>query len=330
MKKALPIITLLAYIAAIVVCVVNIIIGTPVSLATIIIFAVYMVGVIVLMSFTTHFMTKDIAPKDKQEPVEEAPENDVVSNENADEYDKVIIAPVITPAESDDEDDDDEDTNGARFEKSRYTRTYASKLIQASDELKGYYSIVKNAFMSYKKVTCSVSREHERIRRGRTTVGVIKLRGKTILLYLALDPKQFDDTMYVGEDVSAVSKYADTPFLYRVNGPRKANRAVRLIAMVAEKLEMEPAAEPANEDYVLRFPYESTEALIEKGLIIDNIAEAERKVAEAKLAAEEAESIAQKAIEDAIKAKEHAENVSERSERTIDEIEATEEAKSAK
>ena len=93
------------------------------------------------------------------------------------------------------------------------------------------------------------------------------------MVYLALDPKQFEDTLYVGEDVSSISKYASTPFLYRVKGPRKANRAARLIAMLAEKLEMVPTTEPANEDYVARFPYESDEALIEKGLIIDNSAE---------------------------------------------------------
>ena len=136
--------------------------------------------------------------------------------------------------------------------------------------------------------------------------------------------------MYVGEDVSEITKYAATPFLYRVKGPRKANRAARLIAMVAERFGLDATAEPANEDYVANFPYETTEALIEKGLIIDNVAEAERKAEEARIAAEEAEKAAHKAIEDALKAKENALKVSEKSERTVDEIEAAEEARAAK
>jgi hypothetical protein len=136
--------------------------------------------------------------------------------------------------------------------------------------------------------------------------------------------------MYVGEDVSNVVKYSSTPFLYIVKGPRKAARAAKLIAMLAEKMELAPTAFPANEDYVARFPYEDTDALVEKGIIIDNIAEAERKAEEARIAAEEAEAAANKAIEEAIKAKEHAEKVSERSERTVDEIEATEEARAEK
>ena len=308
MKKALPAITLLAYVIAIIVCVVNLVNGTPATTGTIIACALFVLGIVALSAFTVRSAVKNAkaasqSPEESQpdekveeeiipqpveattteaqeETAEEAalPEVDVVSTEGADEVDdKEIETPVIISAsnaendetdDSNDEEDDDE-TDVSKFSKSRYIRSYASKLIQADDELKGYYSIIKNAFLSYKKVTCSVSREHERVRLGRTTIGIIKLRGKTILLYLALDPHQFDDTMYVGEDASAMSKYAATPFLYRVNGPRKASRAARLIAMMAEKLEMAPTAEPANEDYVARFPYESTEALVEKGLIID-------------------------------------------------------------
>ena len=309
MKKSLPAITLLAYVIAIIVCVVNLVNGTPVTTGTIIACALFLIGIIALSTFTLHSEAKKIKsakqsqeesqpgekvekeeiapqpveatiPEEEEKITEEAelPEVDVVSTEGADEVDdKEIETPVIIVASKDENDEPDssdneedaEDANVSKFAKSRYIRSYASKLIQADDELKGYYSIIKNTFLSYKKVTCSVSREHERVKLGRTTIGIIKLRGKTILLYLALDPNQFNDTMYVGEDASAISKYAATPFLYRVNGPRKASRAARLIAMMAEKLEMAPTAEPANEDYVARFPYESTEALVEKGLIVD-------------------------------------------------------------
>ena len=357
MKKAiqaLPALSLLAYLVAVVMCIVNTVRGAPASLTSIIIFSAYVVGVIVMMSFSTSFLIKkkngdskdeddtgfeDLAavaaeaenkndsvkePEEKSEDAteeeseetakeesEEGAEVDVISTEdpneeNSDEDAPPVILPIIVPVDEDDEedeedetedddDDDDDDDDGIDaaivgvdidndgtpdFRKSRYTRTYAAKLIQADDELKGYYSIVKNAFLSYKKVTCSVSREHERVRRGRTTMGIIKVRGKSLLVYLALDPAQFENTMYVGEDVSSVSKYAATPFLYRVKGPRKAARAAKLIAMLAEKLELAPTAQPANEDYVARFPYEDTDALVEKGLIIDNIAEAEKKANE--------------------------------------------------
>jgi len=408
MKKVLPVITILAYLAAVIACIVNIIRGAEATLTTVIIFILYTIAVIVLMSLTTRMLIKNKNAKNEEEDNNDAPAvvvvavpeaekeeeeknveinqtviNVFVVNENTqteamkeaeadtevvvattedaenasdDDNDTVVVAPIVIPADEeddgeddeegddddDDEDDDDLDLAGAailgeggddidtRFAKSRYTRTYASKLIQADDELKSYYSIVKNAFMSYKKVTCSVSREHERVRRGRTTIGIIKVRGKSLLVYLALDPKQFENTMYVGDDVSEITKYAATPFLYRVKGPRKANRAARLIAMVAERFGLEATAEPANEDYVAHFPYETTEALIEKGLIIDNVAEAERKAEEARIAAEEAERAAHKAIEDAIKAKENALKVSEKSERTVDEIEAAEEARAAK
>ena len=98
-----------------------------------------------------------------------------------------------------------------------------------------------------------------------------------------------------------------------------------LAPVIAEKFGLEATAEPANEDYVARFPYESTEALIEKGLIIDTVAEAARKAEEARLAAEEASKAAEKAIEDAIKAqndaKQAADKAAEKAQNPTEEVE---------
>lgn len=383
MKKALPWITMLCFLAAVAGCIVNIIRGVTPSIGVIIAFIIFVVGTLVLMGIFTKVSIKDkqeakAAKSDKgfdglnvkeeseedsaenkaeddknsvsalfsetEEPEETADEKSEENvetaekateeevNEDTEEPEEKEAAPVVVPVDTDDEkdeddDDDDDDDDSAfivvgaadddnnpsaKFARSRYKHTYASKLIQADDETKGYYSTVKNAFMSYKKVTPAVSREHERIRRGRTTIGIMKLRGKTLLVYLALDPAQFEGSMYVGKDVSDIVKYSDVPFLYRVNGPRKAARAVKLIAMVAEKFGLEATAEPANEDYVARFPYESTEALIEKGLIIDTVAEAARKAEKARLAAEEASKAAEKAIEDAIKAQNDAKQAADK------------------
>ena len=320
MKKAIPILTLLAYLAAIIVCIVNVITGAEVTPLSVIIFVAYVVGVFVLMFFFTRiFVLKKpeekaeeaeapaeeptvVATEDSSEEIEAEPvaeeatepvteeavveateevteeaevveaETEAAPTEAADDAgnNDNIVVPVVLDEETIAEKVAEENVDVSKFGKSRYVRSYESKLIQSDDELKGYYSIIKNAFMSYKKVTCSTSREHERVRRGRTTIAIIQVRGKTILLYLALDPGQFEGTMYTGDDVSSMTKYADTPFLYKVNGPRKAKRAARLIAMIAEKLEMEPTATPANEDYVAKLPYESTEALVEKGLILEN------------------------------------------------------------
>lgn len=284
MKKALPVITLLAILAVIGLCIVGLVIEVPINTLTISILAACIAVVAVLFVLTIVSGTKekkgDLTAKEDPASEPDAPV-EAVSAEAEPEAAPAETEPEAAPTENEPEAapaEDAESTAGnevdvTQFSKSRYVRSYSSKLIQSDDELKGYYSIIKNAFMSYKKVSSIVSREHERIRLGRSTIGVIKLRGKTIMLYLALDPAQFEGTMYAGEDVSAMSKYADTPFLYRVNGPRKASRAARLIAMVAEKLEMETSAQPANEDYVALLPYESDEALIEKGLIVDTEAE---------------------------------------------------------
>lgn len=394
MKKTLPLIALLCYLVAVAGCIAHIICQVTPMIGTMILFIVYVIGVLVLMAFATATATRSLGelfdnaknndafeslaneetPKTDDNQVENGEslttvftDDDVTTDadqtaeaENAEVADtadedtpedgregaeatdetaeEASEAPVILPAtgaddEADkdeeksdedapeDEDADEENSDSKKtpqFKEARLKKSYTSKLIQAADETKGYYSTVKNAFLSYKKVTSTSSSEHERFRRGRATVGIIKLRGKTILVYLALDPAQFENTMYVGEDVSSMSKYADVPFLYRVNGPRKAARAVKLIAMVAEKFGLENTPEPANEDYTKLYPYESDEELIKKGLIVDRVEETARKAEEAKKAAEEAEKAAEQAINDAIKAKESAENAAARAAETAE------------
>ena len=78
MKKAIPILTLLAYLAAIIVCVVNVITGAEVKPVSVIIFVAYVVGVFVLMFFFTKiFVLKK--PEEKAEETEAPAEEPAVA-----------------------------------------------------------------------------------------------------------------------------------------------------------------------------------------------------------------------------------------------------------
>lgn len=144
----------------------------------------------------------------------------------------------------------------------RYKRSYMSRLIQANDETKAYYSLIKNAVLSYEKVSTRISWGHESISAGRTKLGKLVVRGKTLHLYLALDPDTLDSKYRVTRAEAA--KYTDTPCAYKINGERRAKYALELIDMISVRAGLRKV-ENASVDYIM--PYESTETLVVKGLI---------------------------------------------------------------
>ena len=147
----------------------------------------------------------------------------------------------------------------------RYSRTFLARLIQANDDVKGYYGAIKNTFFSYKKVKSRISKKCETFNFGRTKLAKLDVRGKRIDLYLALDPNEFIDLQkfYNFKDVS--DKKKDFPMLMRVTGPIKLKRAIELINILLEKVGAQPIPNYVEQDFYL--PYETTAALVKKGLI---------------------------------------------------------------
>ena len=155
--------------------------------------------------------------------------------------------------------------NGKVLVKVRYNRSFTAKLIQSEDKLKGYYSKIKNELLRY-KVKTRTSWKYETFKTGRKLLARLSVRGKTLSLYLALDPKAYADTKYKVDDVSAIAKNAEVPTLYKIKNDRRCKYCKDLIAevMAANGLE---AKYDSVDDYAARYPYEEIEPLIERGLV---------------------------------------------------------------
>lgn len=145
----------------------------------------------------------------------------------------------------------------------RYRKSFTAKLIQTPDETKNYYGELKNAILSYKKVTSSISWSYESINSGRTKLAKFNIRGKTLYLYLAINPDEYLGTKYKVERTES-KKYADTPCLYKIKNDRRAKYALDLLATLAEKHGL-AKGEEQHENFYL--PFETTEALMAKSLI---------------------------------------------------------------
>ena len=194
------------------------------------------------------------------------------------EDDEQAPAPVAEEAEDADEDsegdtDADTDSEGnevsdvdpaaaaaaAREVEIRYRRSFLSRLIQTDDIIKDYYSEIKNELLSYRGVKVRTSWAKESFKRGRVHLAKMDVKGKTLYLYLALDPERFNDTKYI---VKAAK--GDCPTLIKIKGERKKKHALELIALLMAEMGLE-RIEREPEDY--RLPYEETDALIKRGLI---------------------------------------------------------------
>ena len=145
-----------------------------------------------------------------------------------------------------------------------YDRSFTAKFIQSDDETKQYYTKLKNSLMSYKKIHSRMSWKRETFRSGMKVVARLAFRGKTLCLYLPLDPSQFVESKYHVEDVSNLAMYADTPCAYRINNERRTQYAAELIEMVMTAYNV-PKVEEKSDDYYM--PYEGLVELIDKGLI---------------------------------------------------------------
>ncbi len=146
----------------------------------------------------------------------------------------------------------------------RYNRSFTSKFIQSDDKDKERYAWLKNELLSYSGVRARMSWKRETFRIGRNTVALFGYRGTTLCIYLPLAPADYANTKYQVEDVSANATFADTPCMYRLRSDKRYRYAAELFAEVMARLGIE-RIEREPESYYL--PYETTEALMGRGLI---------------------------------------------------------------
>ncbi len=113
-------------------------------------------------------------------------------------------------------------------ERVSYGKTVLSKLITAPDVVKNRYSEIKNYLLAFKKARANMSRARESFYIGRKCFARIAMRGKTLCLYLALNPTEYIEKYNV-EDVLSVKLYVDTPCMLRIRSDRAVRRAKALI-----------------------------------------------------------------------------------------------------
>lgn len=148
----------------------------------------------------------------------------------------------------------------------RLKRSYECKLRQSSDDIKYYYSEIKNELLSYAKVKSGISWNGDRFNYGRETIAKININGKTLCVYLALNPDEYSITKYHHKYVGDVKAYESTPMLVKVKSNMGLKKAISLVYEMMEGLKAQRIHKAAV-DYVAEYEYKSDEQMIAEGLI---------------------------------------------------------------
>ena len=155
--------------------------------------------------------------------------------------------------------DDDDDENIMH-----YNRSFRARLIQAPDDLKEWYSDVKNAILAHKDIKSKVSWKWESFRWRRRTLVKLMIRGKSLCVYMAQESLDVDNVKLRLEDASGMASMKDTPILARIKNDKTLRAVIFMLNGTMEKFALEKTdREPV--DYYQA--YCGTVALIKKGLI---------------------------------------------------------------
>ena len=184
-----------------------------------------------------------------------------VANEEIADAEKKIdevakeVAPVVSSIEIDE--------NGVATLEA-LDKSFTAKIIQSPEDVKKTYSQIKNALLSLNGVKDRTSWDFESFNKGRLQCAKLNFKGKTLAIYVNLDPNEYSVSKYHHQDVSSSAKYASVPMMIKIKSERAVKYALELIDELAKKHDLEKGS-AQNVDY---YPENKTnEELMAEGLI---------------------------------------------------------------
>ncbi|MBQ9714632.1 MAG: hypothetical protein IJV83_04870 [Clostridia bacterium] len=122
----------------------------------------------------------------------------------------------------------------ANFNRLRVRKTFAQKLEAASVETKARYEEIIEALYSLKGARLIEAESQKTFKKGNLPVARLLFKGKTLNVYLGLNPADFENTKYIFTDVSSKKKYARYPMRVKITSARQVRWVKELIKKLAE------------------------------------------------------------------------------------------------
>ena len=164
-------------------------------------------------------------PEEEPAPIEEVVEEDPVEEEPEEELPEFEEEPQEEVEGADD---------GMDFGGKKKRLSFMNRILKADSDIKSNYNEIKNEALSY-GVKSRLSRSGDIFRLHSKRYLKIFLVGKTLKVYLALDPEDYKDSTIPFEDVGDSPACADLPMLFKVRSGLSVRRCKELIKATMEK-----------------------------------------------------------------------------------------------
>ena len=196
-----------------------------------------------------------------EEPVEEPVEEEIIEEEPIAQESNNEPFSFGGFSSDEDETEEDEDEEDGLMVNQIYGQTSSSigkinkidfdeKVEKASPDLKRHYNEIKNVIMKYRNVHSRISKAGDSFRCKGQKYVYMTIVGKTLKVYLALDPFSIDQNVYHHRDVSNKKKYQVTPTLLRVKSELSVKKTIKLIEVMFEDNMIDVKKKVEEKDYV--------------------------------------------------------------------------------
>ena len=156
----------------------------------------------------------------------------------------------------------------------RYDKSFEARLIQSDDEIKHWYTEIKNELLSYKTCKARMSWKRETFKANKQVVAMLVYRGNTLCLFVPLNYADYAENKEI--ETTDLPTYADTPVMIRLKNEKRKKTALELITKVMEQAQVVRKPGYVSEDFYV--PYEGILELINRGLIKREIRTAQDEI----------------------------------------------------
>lgn len=152
-------------------------------------------------------------------------------------------------------------------QKLRFDRSFSAKLILSDRAIKEFYADIATELLKYERIKTKTGWSGVSFSAGRTRFAFISITGKTLCLFLALNPEDYSEGRYKAKNVSAVKKRAKTPALLKIKSEGAKRHAIALIDKAAQNLGLKFSTERQIPVRSTDFKTDTFNNLVTRGLI---------------------------------------------------------------
>lgn len=128
-------------------------------------------------------------------------------------------------------------------------RLFSERIVSMSAENKAYYNEIKNSIMEYEGITNATNNHFDTFIFNRKIVCKLAVIGKSIKVYMALDPLKYPNGQFPHKDVSNIKRHEKTPFSMKITSKLAIKRFHILLEDIANINNLTKKSDFISKDY---------------------------------------------------------------------------------